>query len=616
MNAVGKAHPARELKASAVKAAACLWVAGGRQADGFSRCLDTLPWGVEWTPPDSFTAACRREQPAVILVDRASWGGELAALPQSSPDSVLILVGEAGKEGTGLAEAAAAGFDLCVPKDISPLELRRIIELELRSRQGEHSGADPAVVLPGQLGNSKPMAEVWRRVLLAASSDASVLLVGETGVGKEVVARALHRFSRRRRKPFLGLNCAALPEALLESELFGHEKGAFTGAVARRVGRFEQTDGGTLLLDEVGELPMSMQVKLLRVLQERAFERVGGTQTRHVDVRLIGATNRALEDAVGQGQFRQDLFYRLNVFPIRVPPLRERQEDILALWEHFTTRAAHHEHRGPMRTTIDAQRWLLGHDWPGNLRELENTARQAVTLAVDGVIDSQHLPEAIRGRTEDRLQDLRLTGLTLKELEQRLILDTYEAVGSNAQKTAEMLGISVRKVHYRLKAHRNAADHAAAAAQHRAPRVLSEPSAEAGVGTATAAPTAARKRLLLAEDDADVRWGLGQLLERDGYEVVSVDSGTALLEQLGAALLLEKGQVQPDAIITDLRMPGVNGLRLLEGVRARGWHVPVIMISAFGDEAVRTRASQMGVTAFLDKPIRFEKLRELLAQMA
>jgi DNA-binding NtrC family response regulator len=253
--------------------------------------------------------------------------------------------------------------------------------------------------LPEIIGNSHAMREVYRMVALAAPRSANVLLIGETGTGKEVIARAVHKLSRRSDGPYIRVNCGALHENLLESELFGHVKGAFTGAVENKTGRFEAAHGGTIFLDEINSMSPKLQVKLLRVLQEREFERVGESRTIRVDVRVIAATNAQLEDLVDRGEFREDLYYRLNVVPIQLPPLRERPEDIPILAEHFLKRFAEANRLPqPPALTPELRQALLRHDWPGNVRELENAMERLVVLSTDGVISPEHF-ELARSRS-------------------------------------------------------------------------------------------------------------------------------------------------------------------------------------------------------------------------
>jgi two-component system NtrC family response regulator/two-component system response regulator HydG len=279
-----------------------------------------------------------------------------------------------------------------------------------------------------------------------------VLVLGESGTGKELVAQALHEESGRRDKPFIKVNCAALSESLLESELFGHEKGSFTGATGRREGRFELADGGTLFLDEVGEISPSLQIKLLRVLQTREFERVGGTQTVKVDVRLVAATNRDLAAEVKAGRFREDLFYRLNVVAVTLPSLRQRKGDIPALVSHFIEKyaAAYGKSvKGLAPGTLNA---LLAHSWPGNVRELENAIERAVVLCKGNELVTDDLPASISGpRPKDTPSGTLIPGATMAVIEREAILRTLEMVSGSTARCAEVLGISVRKIQYRLK---------------------------------------------------------------------------------------------------------------------------------------------------------------------
>jgi two-component system response regulator AtoC len=264
------------------------------------------------------------------------------------------------------------------------------------------------------------------------------------------VARALHVDSRRQTGPFVAVNCGAFAESLLESELFGHEKGAFTGAVARREGRFEQANGGTVFLDEVSEIPLPLQVKLLRFLQEREFERVGGNETIRVDVRIVAATNRDLQERVKEGKFREDLFYRLNVVQMELPPLRARKSDIPLLAQHFMRKHAA-DNQLPVKDLSDgAIRAILSYPWPGNVRELENAIERAVVLAGGETIDVDHLPALTSSSQADSL-NVMVPGVTLAELERAAILQALEVANGSTQRAAEMLGISRRKVQYRLK---------------------------------------------------------------------------------------------------------------------------------------------------------------------
>jgi len=299
------------------------------------------------------------------------------------------------------------------------------------------------------IGQSEALRKCLDLCARVAGSNATVLLLGETGTGKELMARHIHANSPRRDKPFIAINCAALPETLLESELFGHEKGAFTGAVSQKIGRFELADNGTLFLDEIGDISPSTQVKLLRVLQEREFIRVGGVRTVACDVRIIAATNRNLQEAMEKGQFREDLYYRLNVFPIALPPLRNRQEDIPALVEHFVRRAATDLGLSVPEVSDDAMALLAGYGWPGNIRELQNVVERAVLLS-DGVrILPVHLPREIVGDAEAAVPAKGEAGLW--GYEKALIVKALREHKWNQSKAARALGISRDNLRYRIK---------------------------------------------------------------------------------------------------------------------------------------------------------------------
>lgn len=312
----------------------------------------------------------------------------------------------------------------------------------------------------GFVGNSDVMQHVYAQIMQVAQSPTTVFLQGESGTGKELAARAIHAASARAERPFVSLNCAALPESLIESELFGHEKGAFTGATSMRKGRFEQADGGTLFLDEVGELSMMTQAKLLRVLQERSFERLGGMETIRVDVRVITATNRNLEKMVAEGTFRRDLFYRLNVFPIVLPPLRDRQDDILPLASHFVGHFARQAGKGDVRISLAAMDMLQRYSWPGNIRELEtpwngpsslwaprisscrSTCRRPCTRKALNMADEKQRKMPHMAATLEQRMD---------ELERACIVDAMEATGGQINRAAQQLGLTQRVLALRLK---------------------------------------------------------------------------------------------------------------------------------------------------------------------
>ena len=299
------------------------------------------------------------------------------------------------------------------------------------------------------VGSSARLREALGLCDKVADSNTTVLLLGETGTGKELLARYLHRASARADAPLVAINCAALTETLLESELFGHEKGAFTGAVSQKIGRFEMADGGTLLLDEIGDLSPSTQVKLLRVLQEHEFVRVGGTRTVACDVRTIAATNRDLKAAIADGKFREDLFYRLNVFPILLPPLRERREDIPALAECFTLRISRQLGRPVPGLSRGAMAVLTGHRWPGNIRELQNVIERAVLMSEGGTIEPAHLPKDLVGTSAGTLPDQ--DHGTLWDYERAMIVRALEDSNWNQSQAARTLGISRDNLRYRVK---------------------------------------------------------------------------------------------------------------------------------------------------------------------
>lgn len=289
----------------------------------------------------------------------------------------------------------------------------------------------------------EPVVEALRKV---APTNATVLLTGESGTGKEVAARTIHEWSQRSGGPFVAVNCAAMSETLIESELFGHEKGAFTGATASHRGRIELADGGTLFLDEIAELKPALQVKLLRVLQERRFERVGGTRTIDADVRWIAATNRNLDRMLDEGSFREDLYHRIAVFPVHLPPLRERRGDILRLADSILERIGRELGRMDLALTEDARQALTVSDWPGNVRELTNSLERAAILADSGIIGAEHLTSA-HGAVPARTTG----GKTLAELEREAIERTLEEVGDNRRMAAEQLGIGLRTLYDKLK---------------------------------------------------------------------------------------------------------------------------------------------------------------------
>ena len=329
------------------------------------------------------------------------------------------------------------------------------IELEVARRRLRETG-----VLGSMVGSSRPMREIFGLIEQIAPSNVSVLITGESGTGKELVARTLHELSPRKSRPFVAVNCAAIPETLIESEIFGHEKGAFTGAAERRAGCFELAQGGTLLLDEIGEMPSGTQAKLLRVLEERKLRRLGARTEQEVDVRVLAATNRDPAQAVAQGHLRPDLYYRLNVFNIAMPPLREYIEDLPVMAEAILKQMNQKHGRRVSGLTPSLLERLMAYDWPGNGRELRNTIERAVILCADGApLDTGHLPAEFgkaKSQTAPELDasmvPLRV-GTTVDEMERLLILRTLEATGQNKTRSAEILGVSLKTLHNKLKAY-------------------------------------------------------------------------------------------------------------------------------------------------------------------
>jgi Nif-specific regulatory protein len=326
-------------------------------------------------------------------------------------------------------------------------ERRQLVEENTQLRQELRQRYD----FTHLIGNSGPMRQVFEQVGQVVGTTATVLIRGESGTGKELIAHALHQHSPRADKPFIRVNCAALPETLAESELFGYERGAFTGAQARRKGRFELADGGTLFLDEIGELSPSTQAKLLRVIQEREFERLGGTSTIRVDVRLITATNVDLERAQSEGTFREDLYYRLNVFTICVPPLRERKSDILLLADHFVEKYARLHGRDIKRISTPAIDMLVSYHWPGNVRELENTIERAVLVADGDVIHGHHLSPTLQTAEASGTVVSGSLGEAVAAFESNLIQDALKSTRGNRARAARLLNTTERIINYKIR---------------------------------------------------------------------------------------------------------------------------------------------------------------------
>ena len=303
----------------------------------------------------------------------------------------------------------------------------------------------------GILGSSTAMREVFTLIGQVAGTEATVLVTGESGTGKELVAKAIHEKSAASKGPFVGVNCSALPEAIIESELFGHEKGSFTGATAARLGRFEAAKDGTLFLDEIGDLSPAVQVKLLRILQERSFERVGGNRTIRTNARIITATHRDLQAEVEKGSFREDLYFRLNVFPIHLPPLRERGADILLLADHFVEKLGGSPGKRIKRISSPALDLLMVYHWPGNVRELENCIARAIILSTDGVIHSYNLPPSLQSATSTGTEPLSSFDGAIARLEKELLVEALKIERGNSASAAQRLGITERRFRFALQ---------------------------------------------------------------------------------------------------------------------------------------------------------------------
>jgi DNA-binding NtrC family response regulator len=385
----------------------------------------------------------------------------LKRIRMAQPNAMVILNGRVHSTNAVIEAMRLGAFDV-LRREAVNFELRGIAERALSAAEQmrlaeDRSKSDP--IIPPQptddliIGRSPAMQDVYKLIGRVARADAPVLITGESGVGKEVVSNAIHKFSRRAKSEYVAINCAAIPSNLLESELFGHEKGAFTGAVNLRIGRFEQCHGGTLFLDEIGDMPLEVQSKLLRVLQSGEFSRVGGNQTLQTDVRILAATNKRLEEEVEHGTFREDLFYRLNVVRIHIPPLRQRQEDIRLLAEHFLAKRTEGGRGRPMQFSKEAIEMIEGYHWPGNVRELENLIQRACVLASGNVILGSDLPFDQASRNESErvileraakrfLQSAALAKASPVALAMKMLAETALRETGDEAKAAAILGIS------------------------------------------------------------------------------------------------------------------------------------------------------------------------------
>ena len=380
----------------------------------------------------------------------------LRQVHERGPDIPVIVITAYGTIESAVDAMKAGAYDY-VTKPFNRDELRMTLEKALRMRRLEHENSELRTELKGRhrfeeiIGQSERIRAVLDTATRVAASDASVLITGESGTGKELLARGIHYNSPRADGPFIAVNCAAIPENLIESELFGHVKGSFTGAIRDKEGKFELADGGTLFLDEIGELRVDLQAKILRALQERTVDRVGGSRPVPADARVIAATNRDIEKAVKDGTFREDIYYRLSVVTLQMPPLRERRDDIPLLIEHFLRK---HGKGAPVSLEPAAQGVLRAHAWPGNVRELENVIERALLLKQGSAITLADLPEKLVKRTagvEDILLNLPEEGIRLEELEKNLIIKALERHKGNQTRAAEFLGITRPTLIYRME---------------------------------------------------------------------------------------------------------------------------------------------------------------------
>jgi DNA-binding NtrC family response regulator len=380
----------------------------------------------------------------------------LRRIKEAWPRTEVVVMTAYGSVETAVEAMRLGAYDYLtkpLDRDRLPVVIEKALERHFLSAENERlrERLETRTQFEQMIGESEAMQRIYRLVEMVAAGDVTVLLTGESGTGKELVARAIHHKSPRAAGPFVSLNCGALPEQLFESELFGYEKGAFTGAMGTKAGRFELADGGTLLLDEVGELSLKSQVDFLRVLETKEFRRLGGTKLVKVDARIIAATNRNLEDAVREGAFREDLYYRLNVVPIKLPPLRARAEDIPLLVDCFLREFAAKHQRSPKEVSREALRLLRIYPWPGNIRQLRNVIERLVVTVREAVVQPEHLPEEVQAG-EQGVRTLVVTlGTPLEDIEEEVIRRTLAEVTNHREKAAQLLGISLRALHYKIK---------------------------------------------------------------------------------------------------------------------------------------------------------------------
>ena len=399
----------------------------------------------------------------VIITDLRMRGMDgmhlLRSAREQAPQTPVIMMTGHGSEEAAVSALKAGAFHY-LRKPINPAELLNLVRQALDKFRMSveiaalHQQINQLAGLHGMIGQSAPMRKVFERIRMVADTRSTVLIEGESGTGKELVARALHFNSGRRAKPFVAVNCAALPEALIESELFGHAKGAFTGAAEKRIGKFLAADGGTLLVDEIAEMQLDLQSKLLRAIETRRIAPLGSNEELDLDVRIIASTHRGLQELIKQGKFREDLYYRLNVVNIKLPPLRERREDIPLLVRAFIEQIAEENQRPVCDITPEALARLQGYDWPGNVRQLRNTLESVIIMSARETIDLVDFPEPFREtRSAPPLVSLIATGMPMAEIEKEVIRQTLMRTNGNRSEASKILGISTRTLQRRIKEH-------------------------------------------------------------------------------------------------------------------------------------------------------------------
>jgi two-component system, NtrC family, nitrogen regulation response regulator NtrX len=413
-------------------------------------------------------ALCGRELPGLVLLDIWMPGIDgietLKRLKEQHPSLNVIMMSGHGTIETAVRSTKLGAYDF-IEKPLSLEKVVVTVENALAmTRLKEENASLRGMVLQSHemIGGSAAMVQLREQIRMVAPTNASVLITGENGTGKELVARSVHFHSQRREKPFIEINCAAIPEELIESELFGHERGAFTGAVAQKKGKFDLADGGTLFLDEIGDMSLKTQAKVLRILQEKKFERVGGTRTLEVDVRIVAATNKLLEEEIRNGAFREDLYYRLNVVPFTVPPLRERRDDIALLTNYFLEAFCRREGRELKRIVPEALEAMQRYEWPGNVRELKNIVERLVIMTPGGTITLNHLPDYLSadagvreagGGKLDSVLELSSLREAREEFEREFIIQKLEENDWNVSRTAEAIELERSNLHRKIKSY-------------------------------------------------------------------------------------------------------------------------------------------------------------------